>query len=70
MVVDGLSGSFTVIAPPPPPSPPPTPPAPEITAPVVPPAPEGINWPMVGGIVGAAIIVGLIIFLLVRRRAY
>jgi hypothetical protein len=53
----------------PPKPPPPTPPAPEVTAPVVPPPPEGINWPMVGGIIAAAIVVGLIIFFLVRRRA-
>ena len=46
--VDGLSGSFTMIAPPP-----------------------GVNWPLIGGIIGGVILIGLLIFFLaVRRRAY
>jgi len=53
------------------PAPPaPTPPAPTPPAPVLPPAPEGINWPIVGSVIAAAIVVGLVIFFLVRRRAY
>ncbi|MBA7601441.1 hypothetical protein ES703_08514 [subsurface metagenome] len=63
--VNGLSGSFTVkeeVAPAPPAPPPPAPP-PEVKAP--------INWPLVGGIIGGVIIVGLLIFfLVVRRRAH
>jgi len=56
VTVDGLSGSFTVVAvPAPPPAPPVKPP---------------INWPVVGGIIAALVVVGLLIFFLVRRRAY
>ena len=57
--VNGLSGSFTVkVAPPVTPQPvPPTPPA------------KPFNWPLVGGIIGGVVIVGLAIFFLVRRRA-
>ena len=57
--VDGLTGSFTVRAapaPPAPPAPPPPPPAPP-------------NWPLIGGIIAGVVVVGLLIFLLVRRRA-
>jgi len=61
VVVDGLSGSFTVVAPLPPAPPPPAPP-PEVKAP--------INWPLIGGIIAGVIVVGLLIFFLVRRRAY
>jgi len=60
--VDGLSGSFTVaaLAPPVTPAPVPTPtPTPE---PV-------INWPLVGGIIAAVVIVALGIFLWLRKRA-
>ena len=32
------------------------------------PAKPGINWPMVGGIIGGVIVVALLIFLFVRRR--
>jgi len=32
--------------------------------------PPGFNWPLIGGIIGGAIVVGLLIFLLVRRGAY
>jgi len=84
VTVDGVSGSFVVvtpvIAPPPPviiapPAPPPTPPAPLPPAPAppapVPPAPAPPNWPLIGGLIAAAVIVGLLIyFLVVRRRAY
>ena len=86
VVADGLSGSFTVVAPPAPepepviepepepviePEPePPTPPAPEITAPVTPP-PLPTNWGLIGGLIaGAIVIIALLIFFLVRRRAY
>jgi hypothetical protein len=61
--VDGLSGSFTVKEKPAPPLPPPPAPPP----PTPPPAPV-INWPLIWGIVGAVVIVGIIIFLVVRRR--
>jgi len=47
VTVDGLSGSFTVVAPP------------------------AINWPLLGGIIGGVIVVGLLVsFLVFRRRAY
>ncbi|MBA7626871.1 hypothetical protein ES703_34329 [subsurface metagenome] len=59
VAVNGLSGSFTVKEPVPTPAPPPAPP---------PPAPEAINWWLIGGII-AAVVVGLLIFFLVRRRA-
>jgi hypothetical protein len=69
-----------VVVPPPPPSeeeevvvpaPAPTPTEPEVTAPVTPkPTSEGINWPLVGGLIAAVIILGLIVFFLVGRRAY
>jgi len=36
-------------------------PAPEVKPP--------INWPVLGGVI-AAVVVGLLIFLIVRRRAY
>ncbi|MBA7681261.1 hypothetical protein ES703_89599 [subsurface metagenome] len=61
--VDGLGGSFTVkeeVAPAPPP--PPVPPPPEVKPP--------FNWPLVGGIIAGVVVVGLLIFFLVRRRAY
>ncbi|MBA7563940.1 hypothetical protein ES708_05602 [subsurface metagenome] len=72
--VDGLKGSFTVapaLAPAPPPAP--APPAPPVTpAPPVPaPAPApAINWPVIGGIIGGVVVVGLLIFFLARRRAH
>ena len=48
--VEGLSGSFTVKAPP---------------------APPPINWWLIGGIIAACIIIGVIVWqVLVRRRAY
>jgi hypothetical protein len=62
--VDGLKGSFTVKEKPvPPPTPPVTPQ--EKVPPVKP-----LNWPVVGGIIAAVIvIVGLSVFFWVRRRA-
>jgi len=62
ITVDGLSGSFMVVAPPPPPPPPPPIVPPEVKPP--------INWPLIGGIIAAVVVVGLLIFFLVRRRAY
>ena len=55
VTVDGLSGSFTVVAPV-----------------VVPPAKPGINWALIGGIIGGVVIVAglLYYFLVFRRRAY
>jgi len=54
--VDGLSSGFAVVEP---------------SAPLLPPhTKSSVNWPLVGGIAGAAVVVGLVIFLLVRRRAY
>ncbi|GAH07076.1 unnamed protein product, partial [marine sediment metagenome] len=49
VAVDGLSGSFTVVA-------------------LV--KPPGINWAMIGGIIGGVVVVGLLIFFVLRRRAY
>ena len=82
VVVDGLSGVFTVVAPviappppapvPPPPAPPPAPSAPVIAPPPAPapppPAPAPPNWPLIGAIIVATIVVGLLIFFLIRRR--
>ena len=83
VTVDGMSGSFVVVAPPViapppviivPPPPPPTPPAPLPPAPLppapAPPVPAPLNWPLIGGLIAAAVVVGLLIyFLVVRRRA-
>ena len=66
VTVDGLSGSFTVIAPiVPAPAPPVAPPH---APPVVPPptAPTGVNWAILGPIIGVAVF--LAIFLPIRRR--
>jgi hypothetical protein len=69
--INGLSGSFQVREKPPQPTtapaplaPPPTPPAPlpEVQAPM--------NWPLIGGIMAGVVVVGLLIFFRVRRRAY
>jgi len=66
-------------APTPAPAPPPTPPPATVPAPLpplpapVPPIPvPGVNWPLVGGIIAAVIVlIGLLIYFLVfRRRAY
>jgi hypothetical protein len=54
--VDGLSGSFTVEEKPPPPPPPP------------PPAAPAVNWPIIWGIMAGVLVVGIIIFLVARRR--
>jgi len=57
VVVGELSGSFTVVAPlPAPPAPLPVPPAKPL-----------MNWPLLGGIVSAVVIVRLLIFFLGRR---
>ena len=80
VTVDGMSGSFVVVAPlviaPPPPPPAPAPPPPPVPAPPAPvpsappaPAPAPPNWPLIGGIIVATIVVGLLIFFLIRRRA-
>jgi len=84
VTVGGLSGSFTVLAPPPTTTPPATTPpvitptttppattAPAITPPATtPPAAKGkaFNWPLVGGIIGGVVIIILVIVLLTRRR--
>ena len=66
----------TTETPPPETAPEPTPePAPELTpepAPEPAPAPpaEPVNWPVLWGVIGGVIVVGLIIFLLARRKAY
>ncbi len=49
VAVDGLGGSFNVVA-------------------LV--KPPGINWAMIGGIIAGVIVVGLLIFFFLRRRAY
>jgi len=36
---------------------------------VPPPPPSPVNWPVLGGIIGGVIVLGLLIFFLVRRRA-
>jgi len=59
--VDGLSGSFSVAGVPiPAPTPTPTPT----------PVPKPINWPLIGGIIGGVVVIGLLVFFLVRRRLY
>jgi len=75
--VNGLTGSFKVgeeaISSMPPEdeegaAPSPTPSSP----PPVPPAPQAkpINWPMLWGVIGGVIVVGILIFLVARRRPY
>ena len=60
--VNGLGGTFVVAeGAPPAPAAPPAPP----TAPA-----EPINWPVLWGVIGGVIMVGLLIFLLARRKAY
>ncbi len=65
--VDGLSGSFSVkevVVAPTPPAPPAPPPAPAPTT-----IPEGLfNWPLVGLIIAAVVIVALFVFFWIRRR--
>ena len=70
--VQGLSGSFTVRekpAPPPAPPLPPTPPLPPVP-PIPPPAPAApvVNWPLLWGVIGGVIVVGVVIFLVLRKR--
>ena len=71
VVVDGLSGSFTVLVPvvvvPPPTAPAPAPAPPPAPAPA-PPAKPLISWPMVVGATLAVIVVALLIFFLVPRH--
>jgi len=73
--VDGLRGTFGVEAPtvvpaPPAPAPAAPAPAPAVVAPApAPAAPSVVNWPVIGGIIGAVVLLGLLIFLLVRRRS-
>ncbi len=55
--IDGKVAKFTVTAP-------------AVIAPEVIPPAKGENWPLIGGIIGAVIIVGLLLwFLVFRRRA-
>jgi hypothetical protein len=64
--IDGISGSFAVKEKPAPPPPPPS--APEApTAPTPSPALE-IKWPLILGIAGGVVVVGLIILFVIRRR--
>jgi len=63
VAVDGLSASFTVAAPAPPPAPAPAPPE----KPPVPAKPP-VDWPLIGEIIGAVVVIGLLIFFLVRSR--
>lgn len=58
--INGLTGTFVVRSetPPAPPAPPPAPPA------------KPVNWPALWAIIGGVIMVGLMILLLTRRRAY
>ncbi|MBA7716191.1 hypothetical protein ES703_125257 [subsurface metagenome] len=66
VAVDGLSASFTVVAPPVEEEEEVAPPEEEEEVPEVAP----INWPLIGGIIAAVVVVvGLIIFFVVRRRA-
>jgi len=58
--VNGLSDSFTVKEKPAPVPVPPTP---------APPA-GAVNWPLISGIIAGVVVVGLLIFFLVRRRAH
>ncbi|MFC2008184.1 fibronectin type III domain-containing protein [Chloroflexota bacterium] len=60
--VNGVTGSFTVMEKPAPPGPPP--------APSAPPAPKPINWTVLGAIIAGVVVAGLLIFLIVKRRAY
>ncbi len=63
VTVDGLSGSFTVVAP--------TTPTTPTTPPTTPTTPTpSFNWLLVGGIIAAVIVVGLIVFFIARRRSY
>jgi hypothetical protein len=60
--VDGLSGSFIVEERPEEPSAPP---------PITPPEEPGVKWPIIWGVMGGVLIVGVIIFwIFMKRRAY
>jgi len=66
VAVDGLSASFTVVAPV---AVAPTPPEEEATPTLAP--EEELNWPMIGGIIGAVVVILVIVFVARRRtRAY
>jgi hypothetical protein len=67
VVVEGLNASFTVVAPL---SQPPTAALPAPPAPPAPPVTTPTNWPLIGGIIVGVIVVGLLVFLLVRRAYY
>ena len=70
--VNGLSGTFTVTAPPAlPPAPAPAPPVAPAPAPPVAPAPAPptvVNWLLSGGIIGAVVVVVLLVYFLWWRR--
>jgi len=73
VAVNGLSGSFTVVAPvvvaplPKPPAPAPAP----APAPPTPPPAKGINWPVLSGfIAGAVVLIVVVVLLATRRRRY
>jgi len=62
VAVDGLSASFTVVAPPV--APPVVPPVePPVEPPVTP-----VNWGLIGGIIAAVIVIGLLVYFLWWRR--
>ncbi len=66
VVVDGLSGSFTVVAPAPPPAVP-APAAPEVP-PVIPPPAPPVNWTIWGPIIGVAVFLAIFLPIRLRRR--
>jgi hypothetical protein len=70
--INGLSGTFVVKeAPSVPPAPEPASPAPEPAPPAPPAAPaKSGNWPVLWGVIGGVILVGIIISLVARRKAY
>ncbi len=79
MNVNGLTDSFTVkeeeaaAAVTTPPTLPPaeeTSPSPSADETSLPPPTKEINWPVLGGVIGGVVAMGLLIFFLVRRRAY
>jgi len=59
VAIDGLSGSFEVVAPTSSPAP----------APASPPAKSAINWPVLIGVIAAVLVVGALVFFLATRRA-
>jgi len=59
--IDGLKGSFAVREKPAPPE--------EIPPEEVPPVKAPINWPLIGGIIGGVVVVGLGVFFWMRRKA-